>query len=116
MHRVAPGKPLLVDTTVPQLGACPTTSHCWSTECTVKLAGQYPQLMLSAVTSYLHLGVISVLDLSTGLLPDTTYGGWGTDRDTAQKYAWSKATQLGWGSLVTLHPRKALSHPGTYSE
>jgi hypothetical protein len=118
MHRVAPGKPLLVDMIVPQLGCLPDHQPplLWSTECTVKLAGQYPQLMLSAVTSYLHLGVISVLDLSTGLLPDTTYGGWGTDRDTAQKYAWSKATRLGWGSLVTLHARKALAHPGTYSE
>jgi hypothetical protein len=96
MHRVAPGKPLLVDMIVPQLGCLPDHQPplLWSTECTV----------------------ISVLDLSTGLLPDTTYGGWGTDRDTAQKYAWSKATQLGWGSLVTLHARKALAHPGTYSE
>jgi hypothetical protein len=118
MRRVAPGKPLLVDMIVPQLGCLPDHNPplLWSTECTVRLEGQYPQLTLSAVTSYLRLGIVSVLDLSTGLLPDSSYAGWGTDRDTAQGYAWSKVKELGWGNLVTLHGRKALAHAGSYSQ
>jgi hypothetical protein len=115
LGRVAPGKAILVDMSVPQLGCLPEHQPplLWSTECTVKLAGQYPQLTLGAVTSYLRLGAISVLDLSTGLLPDKTYTGWGSGRDTAQDYAWAEARRLGWSRLVTLHARKALAHPGS---
>ncbi|HTZ44842.1 MAG TPA: hypothetical protein VMB79_13345 [Jatrophihabitans sp.] len=116
LRQYAPGKPLLVDMIVPSLGCLPVQSPplLWSTECQVKSDGQYPQLSLPAVTGYLRLHDVAVLDLSTGLLPDTTYAGWGVTRDIAQQQAWAKVGALGWGSLVTLHARKALAHPGDY--
>ena len=117
LARTAPGKPLLVDMIVPELGCVPDQQPplLWSTICGVKVRGQYPQLTLNAVTGYLSTHTISVLDLSTGLLPDSTYVGWGIDRDTAQQVAWTKVRQLGWPRVVKLHARKALAHPGSYS-
>jgi hypothetical protein len=118
LRRVAPGKQLLVDMIVPMLGCLPDHQPplLWSTECTVKTGGQYPQLSLDSVTSYLQMNAFSVLDLSTGLLPDTTYVGWGVDRDIAQNAAWAKVKSLGWTNLVTVHARKALAHPGSLTE
>jgi hypothetical protein len=118
LARYAPGKPLLIDMIVPTLGCLPDVSPplIWSTECMVKSDGQYPQLSLASITGYLQLHAVSVLDLSTGLLPDATYVGWGVTRDTVQNAAWAKVTALGWRSLVVLHARKALAHPGAYTE
>ena len=116
LARTAPGKPLLVDMIVPELGCVPDQQPpvIWSTICGVKVRGQYPQLTLQQVTGYLRTHTIGVLDLSTGLLPDSTYVGWGIDRDRAQQVAWAKVRQLGWPSLVRLQARKALAHPGSY--
>ncbi|HEY2041947.1 MAG TPA: hypothetical protein VGH11_04655 [Jatrophihabitans sp.] len=116
LHRVAPGKQLLVDMIVPELGCLPNHQPplLWATECTVKSRGQYPQLSTDSITSYLQMHAISVLDLSTGLLSDGSYAGWGVDRDDAQQAAWTAVRALGWPSLVTLHARKALAHPGNY--
>ena len=118
LNRVAPGKRLLVDMIVPELGCLPDQSPplLWPTECVVKSRGRYPQLTLDSVTSYLRLKAVSVLDLSTGLLSDSTYAGWGVDLDIAQNAAWAKVKRLGWASLVTIHARKALAHPGAYTK
>ena len=118
LARYAPGKPLLIDMIVPSLGCLPDVSPplIWSTECMVKSDGQYPQLSLASITGYLQMHAVSVLDLSTGLLPDSTYVGWGVTRDTVQTTAWAKVASLGWRSLVVLHARKALAHPGAYTE
>jgi len=118
LRQFAPGKPLLVDMIVPDLGCLPVQDPplLWSTECQVKADGQYPQLSVASVTSYLQAHTISVLDLSAGLLPDNTYAGWGVTRDIAEQQAWAKVNQLGWPSLVTMHSRKALAHPGAYDE
>lgn len=118
LARTAPGKPLLVDMIVPELG-CDSTRQppaVWGTICVVKLRGQYPQLTLDAITSYLRSGTIDVLDLSTGLLPDSTYVGWGTDRDAVQQDAWAEVVRLGWPKLVRMQARKALAHPGSYDK
>jgi len=57
-----------------------------------------------------------VLDLSTGLLPDRTYQGWGVDPEVAQRTAWQEVRRRGWADLVQLQSRKALAHPGRYAE
>ena len=58
---------------------------------------------------------IDVLDLSTGLLSDSTYAGWGTSAYAAQVAAWQEVSRRGWPSLVRLQARKALAHPGSYA-
>jgi hypothetical protein len=57
---------------------------------------------------------IDVLDLSTGLLSDSTYASWGTTSDAAQTAAWQEVSRRGWPRLVQLQARKALAHPGSY--
>ena len=57
---------------------------------------------------------IDVLDLSTYLLADDTYKGWGTNADSAQTAAWQEVDKRGWAGLVRLQARKALAHPGAY--
>lgn len=118
LGKYAPGKPLLVDMVVPEMGCLPDHQPPlrWSTICQVRARGQYPALTLDAVDGYLHMGAIDVLDLSTDLLPDTTYLGWGVDRNIAQNDAWALTVARDWGHLTHLQGRKALAHPGTYTE
>jgi hypothetical protein len=110
----APGKPLLVDMIVPELGCLPGFQLAirWAVICAAHARGSYPQLALSEVDSYLASRDVDVLDLSTGLLPDTTYTGWGVDIATAQRTAWQEVSRRGWADYVTLQARKALAHPG----
>ena len=56
-----------------------------------------------------------MLDLSTGLLNDRTYSGWGLDMAAAQRTAWAEARTRGWDTKVKLQARKALAHPGKYT-
>ncbi len=118
LDKYAPGKPLLVDMVVPEMGCLPDHQPPlrWSTICQVRARGQYPALALDAIDGYLQMGAIGVLDLSTDLLPDATYVGWGVDRNIAQNDAWAMALSRGWGQLTHLQGRKALAHPGTYTE
>lgn len=114
--RAAPGKLVLIDMILPELGCVPggTPRPLWATVCSAHARGDYPQLQLSAVDGYLHSGDVDALDLSTGLLPDKTYAGWGLDRDDAQRAAWHEVERRGWPRLVGLQARKALAHPGDY--
>lgn len=114
----APGKRLLVDILVPELGCLPgyTPPLRWATICAAQARGQFPQLALSKVDDYVGSHTFDVVDLSTGLLPDRTYAGWGMDRDTAARNAWTEVHRRGWDRLVTLQARKALAHTGRYAE
>ncbi|HEY2041522.1 MAG TPA: hypothetical protein VGH11_02510, partial [Jatrophihabitans sp.] len=118
LRRVAPGKPLLVDMIVPELGCLPDHIPAiqQAVSCASQAERQYPQLSPTNVSSYLNMHAVSVLDLSTGLLSDATYAGWGTDLDAAQTAAWAKVRQLGWSGMVSLQARKALAHPGPYAQ
>jgi hypothetical protein len=117
LHAAAPHKLILVDMVIPQLGCLPGHQPIGSPAATCAVAAQahYPQLTLQAVDSYLRLHAIDVLDLSTGLLSDSTYAGWGTNTEAAQVAAWQEAERRGWSSLTRLQARKALAHPGTYA-
>lgn len=116
LHAAAPHKPLLVDMVVPQLGCLPGHQPARSpaAACARREQAAYPQLALPAVTGYLHMHVINVLDLSTYLLPDSTYKAWHTTADAAQTAAWQEVVKLGWPGLVKLQSRHAFADPGPY--
>ena len=116
LHAAAPGKLILVDMVVPQLGCLPGHQMIGSpaAACASREQAAYPQLTLPDVDGYLRMQAIDVLDLSTYLLPDDTYRAWGTTADAAQTAAWQEVNKRGWAGLVRLQARKALAHPGTY--
>jgi hypothetical protein len=116
LHAAAPHKMILVDMVVPELGCLPGHQPpvAPALACAAAAQARFPQLALPAVTSYLRMHAIDVLDLSTGLLSDSTYASWGTTSDVAQVAAWRQVRHLGWPSLARLQARKALAHPGRY--
>lgn len=117
LHSAIPGKLILVDMIVPELGCMPgqLPPLRWATICAARARGAYPQLSLPAVDGYVASGDFDALDLSTSILPPRTYAGWGTDEITAQRLAWAEVTRRGWDRRVTLHARRALAHVGSYS-
>ena len=116
LHAAAPHKLILVDMVVPQLGCWPGHQFVGSpaAACSAAARARYPALALPEIDRYLRMHAIDVLDLSTGLLSDTTYAGWGTTSAAAQAAAWQEVNRRGWPSLVRLQARKALAHPGSY--
>ena len=113
----APGKLLLIDAVLPELGCLPDYQPPlrWATICAAQARGKYPQLALDQVDGYLRAHTVDVVDLSTGLLPDKTYAGWGVTEEVAQRTAWSEVKIRGWQNHVRLQARKALAHPGVWS-
>ena len=116
LHSAAPGKLLLVDMLVPQLGCMPGHQPVGSApaRCSASARAEYPQLSLPDVDSYLRMRVIDVLDLSTDMQADSTYTAWATTADAAQADAWREVNDLGWPALVRLQARKALAGPGGF--
>ena len=116
LHAAAPHKLILVDMVVPQLGCLPGHQPAGSAAaaCAARARAAYPQIALPEVDGYLRMRVIDVLDLSTGLLSDSTYTAWRTTADAAQTAAWQAVNRRGWASLARLQARKALAHPGSY--
>jgi len=116
LRKAAPGKLILVDMIVPELGCMPGQQPPlrWATICAARDRGAYPQLALPAVDRYLASGDVDALDLSTSILPARTYVGWGADEITAQRLAWQEVERRGWGREVMLHARRALAHTGNY--
>jgi hypothetical protein len=117
LHAAAPHKLILVDMVVPQLGCLPghEPAVAPALACAAAAQARYPALALPEVGRYLRMHAIDVLDLSTGLLSDSTYAAWGTTADAAQVAAWQEVSRRGWPSLVRLQARKALAHPGSYT-
>lgn len=117
LHAAAPGKALLIDMVVPELGCLPNFQPPlrWATICAAQARGRYPQLTLDEVDGYLRAHWVDVLDLSTGLLSDKTYAGWGVTAAIAQQAAWTEVNNRGWQSHVRLQARKAFAHPGAYT-
>jgi hypothetical protein len=117
LHAAAPHALILVDMVVPALGCLPGHQPAGSAAaaCAAQARAAYPQLALPQIDSYLRLHVINVLDLSTGLLDNSTYARWHTTINAAQSAAWREVVRRGWSKLVTLQARKALAHPGKYT-
>ena len=113
LGRVAPGKAVLIDAVVPDLGCLPWRGGA-GLACAQQARQRYPAADEAAVSSYLHAGLVDRLDLSTGLLDESTYAGWGITRDQAQQEAWQHVLAAGWERLTRLQARKALAAPGGY--
>ncbi|HEY4569264.1 MAG TPA: hypothetical protein VIH10_07355 [Kribbella sp.] len=113
LAEVAPGKKILVDAVVPELGCLPWRGANQES-CAQRVRSKYPAATATAVESYLRAGLIDRLDLSTGLLEDSTYAKWGTSRKQAQADAWKRVEAQGWGSLTVLQSRKALADANGY--
>lgn len=113
LTQVAPGKQILVDAVVPELGCLPWRGGNQE-GCAQRVRQKYPAASAAAVESYLRARLIDRLDLSTGLLDDSTYARWGLDRQTAQTDIWKRIRAQGWGSLTILQSRKALADADGY--
>ncbi len=116
LHDAAPGKLILIDLVVPQLGCAPDLPAVAdrSRSCMADAASRYPDLTLQRVDTMLASHTVDVLDLSTYLAPEDTYRGWGITTDEAQTAAWEEVDRRGWAGDVTLRARKALAFPGAY--
>jgi hypothetical protein len=113
LAEVAPGKKILVDAVVPELGCLPWRGANQES-CAQRVRSKYPAATAVAVESYLRARLIDRLDLSTGLLEDSTYAKWGTSRQQAQSDAWNRVEAQGWGALTVLQSRKALADANGY--
>ena len=113
LGQVAPGKHLLVDAIVPELGCLPWRGANQQ-GCAQRVRMKYPAATAAAMESYLRAGLIDRLDLSTGLLEDATYAKWGLTKREAQTDAWNRVKNQGWANLTILQARKALAEPGGY--
>jgi hypothetical protein len=113
LGRVAPGKEILVDAIVPALGCLPWRGAA-EQACAAAVDQKYPAATIEAMQGYLRAGLLDRLDLSTGLLDESTYAGWGTSLADAQQDVWAHVDQWGWGRLTTLQARKALADVGGF--
>jgi hypothetical protein len=117
LRRIAPRKLILADILVPELGCAEgvLASVVSSAMCAQQARARYPALSLSNVDTYVRSGDLDAIDLSTDLLPETTYESWGITQAQAQRAAWREVAVLGWFTHVTVRERHALAHPGAYT-
>lgn len=117
LRRIAPRKLILADILVPELGCAEgvLASIVSSSMCAQQARARYPALSLSNVNTYVRSGDLDAIDLSTDLLPATTYESWGITQAQAQRAAWREVAILRWSSYVTVRERHALAHAGSYT-
>ncbi|NUR17570.1 MAG: hypothetical protein HOQ13_14855, partial [Dermatophilaceae bacterium] len=123
LHERLPGRKVVVDLIVPELGCLswpgvPASvvgagSLAGRRACGSEAAARNPAAALSAVDRYVAKGGLDVVNLSAGLRSGAEYAAWGTTRDAAMAAAWDEASRR-WGGTVRLQARKALAHPGVY--
>ncbi|TDU83931.1 hypothetical protein EV138_6395 [Kribbella voronezhensis] len=113
LAQVAPGKQLLVDAVVPELGCLPWRGTNQQ-GCAQRVRLKYPAATAAALEGYLRAGLIDRLDLSTGLLEEATYAKWGLTKREAQVDVWNRVKAQGWPQLTILQARKALAEPDGY--
>ncbi|WP_330476160.1 hypothetical protein [Terrabacter sp. C0L_2] len=118
IHRALPGRKVLVDLIVPELGCAAWIeqtgpSHERRAQCASAARERDPAATLAAVDGYVASGGLDVVDLSAGLLSEGEYAAWGTTRNAVMAAAWDEAHRR-WGGQVRLQARKALAHPGRY--
>jgi hypothetical protein len=116
VHSRLPGRKVMVDMIVPELGCLAWQGDSASSgmrDCAASESRKNPAATIAAVDGYLRGGGLDVLDLSAGLRSDGEYQLWGTTRDDAMSAIWVEASRR-WAAMVTLQARKALAHPGSY--
>jgi hypothetical protein len=116
MRRALPGKQLLVDMVVPELGCVPgvPASARQSAACAADSRSRWPGATITIASAVVTSGFIDAFDLSTGLRTNSYYAAFGLDRDAAQRAAWAEVGRLGWARHVKLQARKALAQAGGY--
>jgi hypothetical protein len=115
LHPQLPGRRLLIDLVVPQLGCLPGNDSTVAVNCRQSAAVLHPGLSLADIDALLGTGAIDVVDLSTGLLTARQYLTMRSSPDAAQASAWREAMRRGWARHAVLQARKALAHPGVLS-
>jgi hypothetical protein len=113
LARVAPGKQVLVDVVVLDLGCLPWLGPV-GRACAADARRAHPAAATSAIEGYLRAGLVDRVDLSTGLLEPAQYAARGLTRDDAQREAWARVVGRGWARMVHLQARKALAAEGGY--
>ena len=113
LSRVAPGRRVLIDAVVLDLGCLPWRDNA-GRDCAARARDRYPAASFDALTGYLRAGLVDRLDLSTGLLDEAAYEHRGTTRASAQQQAWQHVIDAGWDKLTVLQSRKALAAGGGY--
>jgi hypothetical protein len=113
LARVAPGKQVLIDVVVPELGCLPWHDTAGQT-CAAKARQKDPAASADSITGYLHEHLVDRLDLSVGLLDASTYAGRGLTRLQAQQEAWQHVVDQGWPALTVIQARKALAAQNGY--
>ncbi len=111
LARTAPGKLVLIDLVVPELGCAPGRTGRGPAACRTRVRKAQPALTLDQLDRTLGSGDVDVVDLSTSLLDGDAYRGWGLDREQAQERAWAEIRRRGWARQVRLQARKALAFP-----
>jgi hypothetical protein len=110
----APGRKILVDMVVPQIGCVPGHASKMTPYCLAREGKEYPHLTMENVDKYLASGNIDVVDLATHLGTDSQYRKWGITANEAQSAAWSEVHRRGWSSKVEMRGRKALADKMPY--
>lgn len=123
LHSRLPGRKIVVDLIVPELGCLGWAGVSTSVvgadsadarrKCAQGEVLRNPAVALADIDRYIAKGGLDVVDLSVGLRSDAEYASWGTTRDAAMAAAWDEASRR-WGGTVRLQARKALAHPGRY--
>jgi hypothetical protein len=116
IRNALPGKHVLIDMVVPELGCAPgvAAAATESRACSDDARSRWPGATLAIANAVVSSGYIDVLDLSTGLRDDTYYAPFLLNRDDAQRAAWAEVGRLGWADHVQLQARKALAQDGGY--
>jgi hypothetical protein len=117
LRRAAPGKLILADVLVPELGCGVTLGNQPAADqetCVSKARLRYPALTPESVDGYFASHDLDAVDLSTGILDDAVYKSWGTTRDAVEADAWREVRRRGWLRDLRVNGRKALAHAGAY--
>ncbi|RJL30865.1 hypothetical protein [Bailinhaonella thermotolerans] len=110
LRRAAPGKLLLVDMFVPELGCVPGSDDDGPQECRAEMRGDYPLIRVENAEKYLLTGYTDAVNLSPDLFVDK-YREWGLPPEKAHEAHWREVKRRGWDKKVVLYSRDAeLAH------
>jgi hypothetical protein len=104
---------VLIDVVVPELGCLPW-QDADGQACAVEAKQKNPGASVDSITGYLREHLVDRLDVSVGLLDESTYSRRGLTRLAAQQAAWQRIAQRGWPDLTALQARKALAAQNGY--
>lgn len=114
LRAAAPGKKIVIDMYLPELGCVPGSTLGGPQQCTSDDRARFPQLTLDQVDRYIASRTFDQIQLSSAIQDPQTYARWGTSIDAAQQAAWTEIERRGWPKRVNVVARRGLAHPGRY--